>query len=352
VSHRAKQRARSGLALSAIMLAASGLGGCQKFETWLFERNSPTVDRAMVAIQSNDAGDAHRALAEYLGTGRCKEGLLGTPDSLRALPNAGVDLGLALFALAERYGEKFGELPPETAEEQQKAGPELAKRSQEVDCAQRLVRIVAQDKHLPVMLRAQAYYLSGNLDFLRHDFEAAVASYESALELVPAGASDAGDDVGERAAYNRAIAKRRAEEQKKDPPDPPDGGAPPPSDAGGEPNPDQKDPKDPEQKDPEQKDPEDEQKDPKDSQDQQPNGQGGTPNQPPPADSGTSQDGQNGQPKPADSAAPSGSATPPSRPSLSQDEQILELLERAPLIQQELPKARGRVLGRSSMEDK
>lgn len=343
-------KARLGQTFAALGCAGLLVAGCQKFESWLFERNSPTVDRAVHAIETHDAGDAHRLLAEYLSTGRCKAGSLGTPDSVRELPNASVDLGLALFALAERYGQKFGEPPPATEEQRAQMGPDLAKRSQEVDCAQRLVRIIAQDKKLPLRLRAQAYYLSGNLDFLRHDYEAAVQSYESALELIPAGALDAGDDVGERAAYNRAIAKKRAEEQKKEPPDPPDAGKPPPSDAGsdsqddeqkqGEQNQDQdqqQDEQDPNQEQDEQKqDPDDSRqpKTPDDSQqpEQQPNAAGSA--APPP------------------SAAPSSSAPTPSRPSLSQDEQILELLERAPMIQQEQPKTRGRVIGRSSMEDK
>lgn len=317
--------------------------GCERFERWLFERHSPTVDRAITAIESKDAGDAHALLADYLSTGRCKAGTLGTPDSLRALPHAGLDLGLALFELGERYGQKFGEEPP-NENDPAATGPELAKRSQKVDCAQRLVRVIAADNSLPVTTRAEAYYLSGNLEFLRHDYVSAVASYDDALGLIPAGGPDAGRDIAERAAWNRAIAQRRAEEQKPEPPPPTDAGAPPSGDAGAEQDDSKTGEQEPEQKEPEQepKDPEQEQQD-REEQEQEPeesDGEQAQQEEPSPSNTGSAE------------PTPPASAAPPERPSLSQDEQILEMLERAPLIQQEQPKTRGRVLGRLPMEDK
>jgi hypothetical protein len=204
--------------LVLLLSASSAVASCREFEDWLFQRNSPVVDRAIGALETKDAGDANQLLSEYLGTGRCKGGIIGTPDSVRERPNASVDLGLTLFQLAERFGEKFGEPFLATEDQRAEKGPELARRSQEVDCALRLVRVIAQDESVSVELRAQAYYLSGNLDFLRHDYASAVKSYDSALELIPAGVADAGDDLGARAAYNRAIALVRAEQQKQEPP--------------------------------------------------------------------------------------------------------------------------------------
>jgi hypothetical protein len=328
--------------------------GCERFENWLFQRHSPVVDRAVHAIDSKDAGDAHQLLAAYLSTGRCKGGTLGTPDSVRDLPNASLDLGLALFDLAERYGQKFGQEPaPSPQTQQDQAGPELAKRSQDVDCAQRLVRIIALDRSQPIATRAKAYYLSGNLEFLRGDYASAVLSYESALELIPAGA-DAGDDIAERAAWNRSIAKRRAEQQK--PPPHPDAGTPPPGDGGTQSDDQKQDQKKQDQKDQDEKDKDQKDKD----QDQKNQDQDQNKDQ----DQAQNQDQSDQQQKDqqdkqsaaaaANSAqpAPSSSAAPPERPSLSQDEQILDMLQRAPLIQQELPKSQGRVLGQLPMEDK
>jgi hypothetical protein len=338
------------LQLLVLTLLVCATSGCERFENWLFQRHSPVVDRAVHAIESKDAGDAHQLLADYLSTGRCKGGTLGTPDSVRDLPNASLDLGLALFDLAERYGQKFGQEPaPSPQAQQHQAEPELAKRSQDVDCAQRLVRIIALDRSQPIATRAKAYYLSGNLEFLRGDYASAVLSYESALELIPAGA-DAGDDIAERAAWNRSIAKRRAEQQK--PPPHPDAGTPPPGD-GGTPSDDQKqDQKKQDQKDQDQKDQDQKDQDQNKNQDQDQNKDQNQSDQQQ-KDQQDKQDAQSAAAA-ANSAqpAPSSSAAPPERPSLSQDEQILDMLQRAPLIQQELPKSQGRVLGQLPMEDK
>ena len=47
------------------------------------------------------------------------------------------------------------------------------------------MRIVAADASLPIDLRARAFYLAGNLEFLRGDYESAVKSYDASLELIP-----------------------------------------------------------------------------------------------------------------------------------------------------------------------
>lgn len=327
------RRVRVALAAFACVVA---LSGCQKIETFLFTRNSPEVDKAVRAIETRDAGDAHQLLADYLSTGRCRAGTLGTPDTVREREKASLDLGLALFQIAERYGQKFGEHPEATQEAQAAASPALAKRSQHVDCAQRVVRVIAQDKDLPVLLRAQAFYLSGNLDFLRHDYESAVASYDSALLLVPGGSSDAGEGIGTKAAWNRSIALRRIEDEKEDEPPKPDAGTSESQDGGA---PKQDDSQ--EQDEDSQKQDENQEQEPKEepSDEQKPDEK--DPSQDSQQQDQQEQDSQQAKQQPEDK-----------RPSLSQDEQILQMLERAPMLQQELPKTQGRVRGRPPMEDK
>jgi Ca-activated chloride channel family protein len=224
----------------------------------------------------------------------------------------------------------------------------------------RLVRVIAADKRVPIEQRAQAYYLSGNLEFLRYDYRAAVSSYDQALELFPGGSGDAGSVLGTNAAFNRAIALQRAEEEeknKKKPPQP-DGGTPPEDQDGGAPD---QDKKDQDQKDQDKKDQDQKDQDKKDQKDQdgqeQPKPEPSSQNQ---ADNSQSdQDKQDGdkqkQPAPGPSAEPASSANAaPANtgkpPSLSQDDRILDELERAPMFQHVEGQQRGR--SRINMEDK
>ncbi|MEN9577638.1 MAG: hypothetical protein RJA70_647 [Pseudomonadota bacterium] len=330
---RSSVDSKKALTVAIALLTLLPLGGCQRLEEKFFMRHSPVVDRAAKAIQTNDAGIATGLLTEYLSTGKCEGGTLGTPESVRGKPNASLDLGLALFRVAERFGRKFGE--PASPDESPKAGELLAKRSAEVDCALRVVRIIAADEDQPIRLRAKAYYLSGNLEFLRHDYKTAVLSYDSALRLTPGGPIDAGEDLGTSAAFNRAIALRRLEEEEKKKPDPPDAGPPPPSDGGSKDQKDQdqkdQDQKDQDQKDQDQKDQDQKDQDQKD-QDQKDQDQ-------------KDQDQKAPQPQPQPQAS---GAQPP--PSLGQDDRMLELLERAPMLQHAQPSGQGR--GRATMEDK
>lgn len=207
---------------------------CAKVEERVFTRYSPDVDNAIGNLDSKDAGDAHQILSSYLNTGTCKGGEIGAPPTLREKPFAAYDLGLALFDLAERFGGRLGEPAPQP--DDPNAAPTLAKRSQEVDCALRVTRAVANDPSVPLDLRAKAFFLSGNLEFLRHDYKNAVQSYNEALRLVPGGvlnqgSSQATADFGADTAFNRALALALAEEQEKNKPKPPDAGTPPP-DAG------------------------------------------------------------------------------------------------------------------------
>jgi Ca-activated chloride channel family protein len=335
-----RRRRTRRLARTAVtsLLAAVALpwtvAGCDRANE-LFMRDAPDVKLAVQALDAGDAGAAVNLLETYLSTGKCENGSIGAPDSLRTRPNAAFDLGLGLFAIAERYGKRFGEDPPKAegpgAEGDQ---AELAKRSAEVDCALRIVRMVSSETSLPVELRARAYYLAGNLEFLRRDYQSAVASYDLALKLIPGLEPDAGDGIGRDAAYNRAIALRRIEDQERDagPPDGgPDSGPPDAGDDGGNEPPDAGD---------DQKDGGDDDKD------------GG----------GDDQSKDGGQPPPQDqNDQDAGSQPPPKQDqqqqqqqqSVNQDERLLDLLEQAPTLQEhDAKKHAAEARGRPGMEDK
>jgi hypothetical protein len=74
-----------------------------------FERESPQVREAITHLDAGDAQSAGTLLEEYLATGQCKEGSIGTPPRVRERSNGSFDLGLAFFQLAEQYGQRFGE---------------------------------------------------------------------------------------------------------------------------------------------------------------------------------------------------------------------------------------------------
>jgi Ca-activated chloride channel family protein len=307
--------------VSVILALVFGVG-CQD---GLFRRNAPAVDEALKALDAGDPAQAATDLQHYLSTGECKAGELGTPDSVRTLPNASFDLGLALFRIAERFGGRLGDDAKPQTPAPTPAGNGVG---EDVDCALRVVRIVANDDSVPLPLRAKAEYLTGNLEFLRHKYEDAVTAYDAALKLFPAEKDAKDDSPAARAAWNRAIALTRIEEEKNKKPDAgppkeqPDGGNPEP-DAGKkpEPQPDAGNKKNDDKKNDDKKD----KKDPKDKKDDKGN-----------------------QPKPEEKA-------PQKRPqpSLSQDERMLDNLEQAPTVQQEAAKrnaAHARV--NSGMEDK
>jgi hypothetical protein len=339
------------------------MNGCAKVEERVFTRFSPDVDNAIGNIDSKDAGDANQILSNYLSTGKCKAGEIGTPQSLRERPFAAYDLGLALFDLAERFGGRLGDPPPKP--DDPNAAPILAKRSQEVDCALRVTRLIAHDNATPLELRAKAYFLSGNLELLRHDYMNAVESYNEALRLVPGGVlSQTGTttvtaDFGADTAFNRALALKLAEEQEKNKPKPPDAG-PPPQPDGGQSSDDQ-------DSDESGSDSQGDQS--SDSQDTSgqngsnadSNGQGSS-DQKQGSSEGDQNSGQDGSNDTsglnsgaANSGAPPASPPPvasqsPERPSLSQDERMLDALERAPMFQ---PLTPGQLKGRAGrLEDK
>lgn len=214
---RRDARARLGAALLALVSlvgAISYLAGCSGWDpSEPFERNSPDVEEAREHLDAGRLESAEEILERYLGTGPCTDAGIGLPDTVRQRPNGSFDLGLTLFYLAERYGQRFGE------EELADGGPEdqlLAQlRSGEIDCAMVIVKAIAADPSVPLELRARARYLAGNLEFLRRKYEEAVKQYDEALRLVPGIIEEAGGDgIGRDAAWNRAIALRRIQEQQ------------------------------------------------------------------------------------------------------------------------------------------
>jgi Ca-activated chloride channel family protein len=308
------------------------LVGCAKERSQLWMRNAPAVDEAIAAYDGGDAGAAVSLLEQYLATGKCEQGNIGAPESVRSKPNAAFDLGLGLFKLGEQYGQRFGELePPGDAGKNPEAEAEKEKRSSDVECALRIVRIVAADQSVPIDLRARAFYLAGNLEFLRSDYESAVKGYDASLALIPGLPVDGGaDGIGRDAAYNRAIALARIEDEKKDagpdaPPDaspdsgPPDGGEQP--DSGQQPDGGDK-------------------KDEPQDQDGGPPDAGDKKDEPQNQDGGLPDAGKPPEPQPQPQAQPK-----------NQDESMLDMLERAPSVQQQDAKNRA-LTGRPRTEDK
>lgn len=323
-----------------LFLASAFVAACGWSPSRPFEREAPPVKEALALLDGGDAQVASTLLADYLTTGPCAEGNIGLPGRLHERPNATFDLGLALFQIAEAFGHRFGE--EETAADKPTQGilgvqpggggggsaPPGPASAGFVECAMRVARAVAEDPTQPVDLRARAFYLTGNLQFLDGKYKEAVVAYDKAIELAPGmtdigpfGAKEAGawtpDPVGKDAAWNRAIALRREEDKK-------DAGHPDGGDKGDSGKDDQGDSgKDDSKPDSGKND------DGKDGgggdggkdDDKKPDG-GAEPPPPPKADAG---------------------APPPSR--MSQDERMLDQLEGAPTVQQEVAKKqqRGRV---------
>lgn len=328
-----------------------------------FTRNAPDVDRAIELYDAGQFESAEEALTTYLTTGPCSDGNIGLPKRVYEKYNGSFDLGLTLFRMAEKYGERFGD------EEKGDAGPDAPvdeQRSLEIDCAQIIVKAIGSDVKVPVELRARAWYLSGNLEFLRKEYEAAVTSYDEALKLIPGFEGDAGvDEIGRDAAWNRAIALRRLQEDEE-------------QDAGEDEEPDADEPEEPEEPDAGEDDAGDDGGDPDagdgGEEDGGDAGDGGEDDQDAGGDAGDdagddqNEDGDAGGEEPdagGDSGGgeddeqpdqspitPEGDDAPPSS-SQSQMDRLLDELEEAPTYQEEQSKQRaadGR--RRRVMEDK
>ncbi|MDF2694929.1 MAG: hypothetical protein K0S65_3312 [Labilithrix sp.] len=338
--------------LSVVAIAcAAVVAACGWDPSRPFEREAPQVNEALRYYDAGEAGSAAELLQDYLTTGACSEGNIGTPLRVRERPNGTFDLGLALFKIAETYGHRFGD-------EENDAGfldPNLkGLRSAQVDCALRVVRAIAEDPTQPVALRARARYLEGNLLFLTAAYKEAVTAYDHALELVPAmgdagpigtnaeaGVTYAPDPVGRDAAWNRAVALRRIEDKKDAGQDaaPPDGGG----DGGdnqNQPDGGNDDKNKDAGKDDENKDAGKDSGSGDNDQNKDAGGKDGgdDQNKPPPPKPKDDEKEQDKQPP------------PPSRQ--SQDDRILDQLENAPTVQQEAAKKQGRARKVRGMTDK
>ena len=319
-----RDRARTLLALGTTAWAALAVAACGWDPRKPFDRESPAVSQAIVALDAGDASAAAKTLEDYLLTGQCKEGSIGTPPLVRQRPSGGFDLGLSLFRVGEAFGRRFGDeergdlgapgaqphgAPPRASGDDKAEDDARQHRAAHIQCALQIVQAIAADESQPVELRARSRYLEGNLDFLGTDYEAAVTAYDQALTLSP-GVVDAGDPIGRDAAWNRAIALRRIEDKKDAGNDAssPDasgdaasdgsrGDAATPDSGGGD------------------------------------GGNDASPSAPDASDSG--KDSASPPPPPDDAAPP-----PPPPPRANQDERILDQLENAPTVQQEDAKKR------------
>ena len=334
-ARRLFRRCCGAITLSSVFIVACGWDPSRPFD-----REAPEVREAITHLaDGGDAASAEGLLEEYLATGQCKEGNIGTPARVRERPNGGFDLGLTLFRLAETYGKRFGD------EEHDAGGayvPTNALRGAQVDCALKLVRAIGTDAAQPVDLRARARYLEGNLLFLTAAYEEAVRAYDAALELAP-GMHDSGplaavdsgriynpDLLGRDAAWNRAIALRRIEEKK-------DAGQDSGSDGGGDGGSGDGGDKDND-------------KDNDGGDNGKSDGGKDSGAQDSGKDSGSNDDAkQPPKPKPPE-PKPEPSAQPPSRQ--NQDERMLDQLENAPTVQQEAAKKQGQRRPVRGMSDK
>jgi tetratricopeptide (TPR) repeat protein len=301
------------LVVGLVAGACAAVAACGWDPSRPFDREAPAVKEAVTEL--GDGGDATVAaskLQDYLSTGPCKEGSIGTPDLLKHRPDGTFDLGLSLFRLGEQYGRRFGEeeLDAGVSDEMREA------RHAQVECARRLVEAIADDPETPLDLRARARYLSGNLAFLDGDYEGAVRAYDRALLLAP-GMVDAGDELGRDAAWNRAIALRRIEDKNRDSGQ--DASQDASQDGSRDASQDSSSP--------------DGGKSPPDSGSSPPDGGG----QDSGKDSGSSQEPDSGPPPPA----PDSGAQPPPPPT-DQDDRMLDELENAPTLQQEEARRAGK----------
>ncbi|HMA94419.1 MAG TPA: VWA domain-containing protein [Polyangiaceae bacterium] len=221
-----KSLATAAVAGCLIPCVLLGLASCEERRKSLFIRHSPKVDDAIYAlVDAGDAGASANILQNYLSTGKCEGGNIGTPESVKKHFFATFDLGLALFKVAESFGMRFGERATQTGGADPAADQATAQRGDQVDCALRVVGAITALDDVPLDLMARAFYLAGNLHFLRDEWNQALEAYDRALRLVPGVPTDASDGIGRDAAWNRAIALQRSKE--KPPPDAGnDGGTP------------------------------------------------------------------------------------------------------------------------------
>lgn len=183
-----------------------------------FERNNPDVDRAIEMVEDGQYENAEEILSQYLNTDVCEGPKIGIPKDLKKKADGTFDLGLVIFYLAEKYGERFGDEKKllEKIDAGGDLGPladEAIARDEEVECGLLIALAIAKDTSLAPDLRARAWYVAGNMNFLRMAYPKAILAYEESLKLIPGIVEEAGGDgIGRDAAWNRAVALRRLEE--------------------------------------------------------------------------------------------------------------------------------------------
>ena len=64
-------------------------------------RHAPELRRATPARALAPRATIQGARTQYLETGACEAGVIGTPERLARLPDAAFDLGLALFEVSD-----------------------------------------------------------------------------------------------------------------------------------------------------------------------------------------------------------------------------------------------------------
>jgi hypothetical protein len=372
-----------------VLLALFSLG-CAEVDQ-VFLRESPVVNDAILALKESDPKKSAELLMKYLETGACEGGVIGAGERARSYGDASLDLALALSAVAGGKEAKSapdpaaalsqGKLPPGldpnapgALKDPQAEGGMSEEAVSSIDCALRVLAAISGNNALAPELRARAHYLAGNLEMLRSQYDAAIASYDLALLLTPGVSKEAQkrplfanvkvDPLGLWVADNRALALRlqkEKEEQEKQKEDenqsnqdeePKDDQQSEDQGKDGEPK-DEKDKQESENEENEEKQEgdqgeEDEQQNPEEKDDQEKQ-DGESESEPNPSDS-PPQD-------PEDSpSSPEGQeqAAAENQPSEARDQRMLDLLEQAPTLQKhdaEKRKAQG-VRFRSTMEDK
>ena len=83
--------------LAASLACAAAISACGWDVSRPFDRDAPAVKQAIAELDAGDAASATGLLEDYLSTGACKDGNIGTPDQLKRRSDGTFDLGLALF---------------------------------------------------------------------------------------------------------------------------------------------------------------------------------------------------------------------------------------------------------------
>lgn len=354
VRRRRLKRMESG----AVLLALFSLG-CGEVDQ-IFERKSPLVEEAIAQLQAGEHDAATAKLIDYLETGPCEEGVIGVGDRARTYADAAYDLALSFASATSKKqdGNPDAGAPPSGAPPSgalpsgapPSGAPPAAAPSPELDCALRLLAPIGPNEALPTQLRARSYYLAGNLELSRGQFEAAIAFFDQAILLAP-GADD-GDPIGKQIAYNRALALRllkeeqekKEQEQKNDEQNQSD-------DSEQEKNEEESEDKKPEDQQEKKDDQKEEQTPPEDQKNDQNDQKDEGKQAPPEEEQKQDQAPQPDKPDPAEQQPEQNAAQDQTN---ARNERMLDLLEQTPTLQQhEAEQRKGQtVRGRATMEDK